>query len=403
VESDALVGSERGVTGTPNFFVNGRKLAGAQPIEALIAVVDTLKVPSEEGRVLLDVEVHDEFIGLVEGVPTEVTLKGPHGKFTMDAFEASIENGKAVSRPGAVTTQNLTWYEASDACKAAGKRLCTEEEWLSACTGRIAKDRDGDGVFSDDISGNRHPYGTWPQASYCAAYRKRDDTSPLITGNHPKCVTPQGVYDLEGLTKEWVGVQAHKAGAKGGSFASRESARCGYFKDNMVPSQGEETTGFRCCKGELPPALTADIHPGGKVGDKVMDWSLPKEGGGTLSAKDLAGKPVIMTFWATWCGPCRKELPALAALFEQYKAQGLQVVGVNVDENPMKLKKYLRENPLPFPVVLDPDSKLKNQFDAESVPATYWIQRDGTIRQKTVGYDEKKKKKLEESAANLLQ
>jgi protein-disulfide isomerase/thiol-disulfide isomerase/thioredoxin/uncharacterized membrane protein len=402
VEQDAMAGSARGVSGTPNFFVNGRKLAGAQPIEALVAVVDALKKQTEEGRVLLDVEVQEEIIGTVEGTAASVSLKGPYGDFKIDAFEASVQNGSALSKPGVEPARNISWYDASSACKAAGKRLCTEEEWLTACTGAIAKDRDGDGIYSDDAAGRRHPYGTWQQSSYCASARKRDDTEPLITGNHPKCTTPEGVYDLEGLTKEWVGVTAWKAGQKGGSYYSRDSARCGYFKDQVAPSEGEGATGFRCCEGPLPPEATADVYPGGKVGDKIMDWSLPKHGGGQLGSEQTAGKPVIMTFWATWCGPCRKELPALAELYEKHKDDGLVIIGVNVDEQPAKLASFLKKTPLPFPVVLDTDSSLKARFDADTVPATYWIEKDGTIKQKTVGYDERKKPLLEEYAEGLL-
>ena len=119
------------------------------------------------------------------------------------------------------------------------------------------------------MKGRKHPYGSeWQQSSYCASHRRPGDKKSILTGNHPKCVTPEGVYDLEGLSKEWVGAYPHKAGTKGGSMYSGPSARCGYFKANAAPTAVEETTGFRCCKGDLPADPTADQYKGGKVGYK---------------------------------------------------------------------------------------------------------------------------------------
>ncbi|MBM74253.1 MAG: hypothetical protein CMK59_02530 [Proteobacteria bacterium] len=401
VEQDAQIGSQNGVTGTPNFFVNGRKLGGAQPIEALVAVVDALKEKSE-GQILLDVEVRDEIIEtLPETTPTEIELEGPYGNFFIDAFEASVVDGKAQSKAGAEPSQNITWYEAQEACEAAGKRLCTEEEWLTACTGTIAIDKNNDGVFTDNMEGRKYPYGNWQQTSYCASSRKPGGSEPVITGNHPKCTTPEGVFDLEGLTKEWVGVHPWNAGMKGGSMYSGPSARCGYFKYQQSPFDKENTTGFRCCKGPLP-SIDTEKHKGGRVGDSLLNWSLPTLDNNSISSEDFKGQPVIQTFWATWCGPCRKELPVLAELYKKYQSEGLQVVAINVDKDPRKVKAFLKQNPLPFPVVLDTNSALQDQFDAPSVPATYWIQKDGVISRKTVGYDERKKNLFNQYVEQLL-
>ena len=403
IEKDAQIGSEHGVSGTPNFFVNGRKLAGAQPIEALVAVVDALKAKEQEGRILLDVEVQEEVIGTVEGAASTVRVDGPYGKFEIDAFEASVVDGKALSQAGLEPTRNISWFDAQKSCEAVGKRLCTEEEWLSACTGVVAKDANGDGIYSDDMKGRKHPYGSeWQQSSYCASHRRPGDKKSILTGNHPKCVTPEGVYDLEGLSKEWVGAYPHKAGTKGGSMYSGPSARCGYFKANAAPTAVEDTTGFRCCKGDLPADPTADQYKGGKVGDTALTWDLPDMNKDLVSFSSYEGKAVIQTFWATWCGPCRKELPVLAELYEKYKDQGLIVVGINVDTDPRKVKAFLKQTPLPFDVVLDTDSAIHKQFDATSVPATYWINTKGQIERKTVGYDERKKKELDKYVQSLL-
>ena len=401
VEQDARLAGEWGISGTPTFFVNGRKLSGAQPIEALVAVVDALKGEAGTERILLDVELRGEITGLAEGPPS-VTAEGPWGAFQIDAYEASMDGAAAVSRPGVEPRRELTWFDADTACKAAGKRLCTEAEWLSACTGTVAADTDGDGAYSDDITGNRYPYGTWRQEGWCVTKRDPEDAGELLTGTHPRCISEAGAYDLEGLMKEWVGVTPDSAGLKGGSYYSGDSARCGYFKDQVSPYETDASTGFRCCSGPLPDA-TAEAFPGGKVGDELLDWSLPALDGGTLARSDFAGKPLIMTFWASWCGPCRKELPALAELWQTYKGQGLQVVAVNVDKDLPRAEAFLEGTPVPFPVALDSDSALVDRFDEDSVPATYWIGADGTIRLKTVGYDEKRAGQFEEHVKALLE
>ncbi len=402
IRANTVVGSEVGVRGTPGFFINGRRFSGAQPIWVIRAAIDAIAADPTD-RVLLDIDIEGEVFGDLSGEPTQVTVPGPYGQLTIDAFEATVEGGKAVSKPGVEPARNISWFDAKSACEASGKRLCTEAEWLMACTGAQPIDRDRDGVFSDDpIQGNAHPYGQYPQDAWCAAARAKDDPQPILTGVHPKCATPSGIYDLEGVVKEWVGLDPGRAGVKGGSYYSRGSARCGYFKDSLAPDLEDAATGFRCCQGPLPDGLTADHHPGGKVGDQVMDWQLSDIEGKPLGSADIAGKPTIMTFWASWCQPCRKELPVLSEMYTKYKDQGLVVIGVNVDKVTPKAKAFLRQMPLPFPIAVDADSSLMGRFDARGVPSTFWITSSGTIRQRTIGYDERGKHELEANIQALI-
>jgi len=403
VKADATQASEFGVRGTPTFFVNGRRLSGAQPPEVLEAVVDAVQAESGEERVKLDVALRGELLGDVSG-PATVQQDGPYGQFTIDAFEASVADGAAVSQPGVEPARGVTWYQAKEACEAAGKRLCTEEEWLTACTGALPNDIDGDGVYSDErIQGRRQPYGEYQQPTWCASSRQKDDPRALITGNHPRCATPDGVYDLEGGVKEWVGLSPDRAGLKGGSYYSGQSARCGYFKDNLPPDSADDSMGFRCCRGSEPADTSAERYPGGKVGDTLMSFSRPTPQGGTYGSADRGDKAVVLTFWASWCGPCRQELPALADFYERYKDQGLDVVGINIDKDVRAAQAFLRQNPLPFPIVLDTDNSLMDSFDAQSVPTTFWVTRAGQIRQKTTGYNENKKDEVEAFVQELLE
>jgi protein-disulfide isomerase/peroxiredoxin/uncharacterized membrane protein len=410
VKKDSGVGAAAGVTGTPALFVNGRKLAGAQPVAALRAVIEA-ELAGKSERQLLDVATGAEEEGEVPaGTKAAVTLSGRSGSFSIDAFEASIEGGKATSRPGVAPARGVTWYEAKSACEAAGKRLCTEEEWLQSCTGAIPEDENGDGVFSNDtLRGRQHAYGEHWREGRCASDRQKDDPRPLLTGNHPNCRTPEGVYDLEGVTKEWVGLLPNRASIKGGSYYSGNAARCAFHKDGESPDTRDDSIGFRCCAGGDAEALAASRaassgkFPGGKVGDAITDWSAPRvDGAGGWGTKQLRGKPFLMTFWASWCEPCKKELPALAEIYKTYRDKGLEIVGVNTDESKEAALAYLQQKPLPFPVVLDGSKAVMGKFETRGVPTTFWVGRDGTIRQRTVGYDESGKARFIKDVEELL-
>lgn len=402
VRHDSKVGGDGGVTGTPALFINGRKLVGAQPLAVLRAAV-LAELEGRHDRVIMDVAEEGEVEGPPATTAASVTVKGRLGAFQIDAFEASIEGGEALSRAGVAAARGVSWFEADAACRAAGRRLCTEEEWLTACIGAVPTDDNGDGIFSNDGQpGRQHVYGEHFQDGLCAVSRGKEDARPLVTGVHPRCATPDGIHDLEGLTKEWVGLAADRAAVKGGSYFSGDSARCAYHKDNEAPDSKDASLGFRCCAGTTDAMPDASRFPGGKVGDRIVAWSGERRGGGTLGTKELAGKPFIMTFWASWCQPCKKELPALAELYKQFQAQGLEVIGVNVDEKREAAEAYLAQNPLPFPVVFDSKKEIMKLFDTRGVPTTFWVKRDGTIRQRTVGYDEENGRKDMAAGATAL-
>jgi len=404
VKADSAVGLAAGVTGTPALFVNGRKLVGAQPLESLREAVKA-ELEGRKERIIMDIETGSERIGTVEGAASSVRLTGPAGPFSIDSFEAAIDDGVAVSEAGREPARSVTWYEARDACKAAGKRLCSEAEWLTACTGSIPVDEDRNGVFSTDIlQGRQHVYGEHYHKGLCADSRKKGDPRALITGNHPQCRTPEGVYDLEGLTKEWIGHSPDKAALKGGSYFSRESTRCAYYKDGEAPDRRDDSIGFRCCSGlNSAPAIATSSFDGGKVGDTMRVWSGTLDSGKSFTTSSIKGKPLIMTFWASWCAPCKKELPALAEIYRDKHGEGLEVIGINVDEDPAAARRYLKQNPLPFPVVMDSKKQIMKLFQTRGVPTTFWVTRSGQIRQRSVGYDESKKQRVLEWVQSLLE
>ena len=105
---------------------------------------------------------------------------------------------------------------------------------------------------------------------------------------------------------------------------------------------------------------------------------------------DLAGKVVIIDFWASWCGPCKKAMPLLAELQKQYGEKGVVVVGVSVDEVRSDMEAYLKKNPMPFAILRDPKGKLAEQLSMQGVPTSYVVGQDGKIRAVHRGFDGEK-------------
>jgi cytochrome c biogenesis protein CcmG/thiol:disulfide interchange protein DsbE len=121
-----------------------------------------------------------------------------------------------------------------------------------------------------------------------------------------------------------------------------------------------------------------------RVGQAAPSWSEPSLPGPTLSFTSLRGKPVYLNFFATWCPPCNQEAPAIDALQQQYRARGLQIVGVDVLENAGKATEFRRSHHLSYPVVVDAGT-LRDQYNVNGLPVHVFIDRAGLIRKIVVG------------------
>jgi thiol-disulfide isomerase/thioredoxin len=116
-------------------------------------------------------------------------------------------------------------------------------------------------------------------------------------------------------------------------------------------------------------------------------WELKGVDGKPVKSSDFAGKVVILDFWATWCGPCRMEIPGFIELQKQYADKGLVVVGVSLDQDGASVvKSFMDKTGINYPVVLG-DETIVNAFGGvEGIPTTFIIDRDGRIVGKHVGY-----------------
>ncbi|MBC7385732.1 MAG: TlpA family protein disulfide reductase [Cryobacterium sp.] len=108
-----------------------------------------------------------------------------------------------------------------------------------------------------------------------------------------------------------------------------------------------------------------------KVGEVLPDLELKSLDGKSVRLSELKAKVIVLNFWATWCPPCVKEMPALEKLSETYGPKGLAVVGVSLDENPAEvLNAFLKKNGIHFPSYVDPDGKLADRFSVSGLPLT---------------------------------
>lgn len=115
-------------------------------------------------------------------------------------------------------------------------------------------------------------------------------------------------------------------------------------------------------------------------------FSLPSRAGDTVSLEQMKGKVVMLNFWASWCGPCRTEMPLLEQMHKRYSALGFTLVGVNVEANTADAERWLKDTPVSFPVLFDRDSKVSKLYDVNAMPSTVFIDRKGNIRYLHRGY-----------------
>ena len=113
------------------------------------------------------------------------------------------------------------------------------------------------------------------------------------------------------------------------------------------------------------------------------DFTLTDLEGKSWTLRDLRGKVVLVNFWATWCPPCRKEMPDLDALFQKFKGQGLVILAID-DEEVGKIKPYLAEHPVSFPILLDPGRKTNDSFRVDGIPKSFVYDREGKLAAQSI-------------------
>lgn len=117
---------------------------------------------------------------------------------------------------------------------------------------------------------------------------------------------------------------------------------------------------------------------GSRIGRKAPDFALPDPYGGTTKLSDYRGQVVLVNFWATWCPPCRVEMPELEQLYQKHKDAGLVVIGVDQAESAEAVKEYVKDK-FSWPFALDQTGETSGDYGVYGIPMTFLIDRDGKI------------------------
>jgi peroxiredoxin len=137
-----------------------------------------------------------------------------------------------------------------------------------------------------------------------------------------------------------------------------------------------------CCCVALPVAAAELQAAKGTLAQPLV---LKTPDGAVQDLARYRGRVVLVNFWATWCEPCRDEMPSIQKLKEKFAGQPFDVIAVNVDEPESRVRAFLEKTPLQFTVVLDPGKQVTKSWNVRILPASYVIGRDGRVRYSVVG------------------
>lgn len=123
------------------------------------------------------------------------------------------------------------------------------------------------------------------------------------------------------------------------------------------------------------------------IGFQAPDFTLTTTQGEVITLSELRGQPVIINFWASWCLPCRSEMPAMQEMYHQYQANDFEILAINTtyQDQPDQVESYIQELGLTFPVLFDLNGEVANRYQVSALPTSFFIQPDGTIQEIIIG------------------
>lgn len=124
----------------------------------------------------------------------------------------------------------------------------------------------------------------------------------------------------------------------------------------------------------------------GEISGRAPNFTLKSMGGKNLRLSEFRGQVVMLNFWASWCAPCRQEMPLLEELYNKYKSLGFTLLGVNVEQDSSKASTLLRNIKVSFPILFDNKNQVSKAYKVSAMPTTVIIDRDGNMRYLHLGY-----------------
>ena len=130
----------------------------------------------------------------------------------------------------------------------------------------------------------------------------------------------------------------------------------------------------------------SSLASSGMEGQPAPDFALKSSTGQNLRLSEYRGDVVMINFWATWCGPCRQEMPLLDELYARYQRVGFNLLGVNIDDDSRRAMQMIEELGVSFPVLFDAGKEVSELYKVEAMPVTVLVDREGTVRHVHHGY-----------------
>ena len=130
----------------------------------------------------------------------------------------------------------------------------------------------------------------------------------------------------------------------------------------------------------------SSLAAGSMEGQQAPDFALKSSTGENLRLSEYRGDVVMINFWATWCGPCRQEMPHLDALYSRYQRVGFNLLGVNIDDDSGRAMDMIEDLGVNFPVLFDARKEVSKLYDVSAMPVTVIVDREGTVRYVHHGY-----------------
>lgn len=148
--------------------------------------------------------------------------------------------------------------------------------------------------------------------------------------------------------------------------------------------------------------LMSALVQAGELSGPAPQFTLQSFDGKKVSLKDLKGQIVMVNFWASWCGPCRQEMPLLDEIYKKYKKVGFTLVGINLDEDKSDALGFMKKVPVSFPILHDPEGKVADAYKNQAMPSSYFIDAKGNLAYLHRGYRPGEEKEYEKAIMRLM-